>query len=711
VIEAKDYTGRTFAGRGKLRWRVGSWLTLALLTGLSLPPTLPASAAVVTGVGSWPWLDPLPQGNDLMSVACPTSTNCLAVGDVGTIMRSADGGKKWSSVRSPTNEPFAGVSCASPTICYAVAGQRLYDLHDWIVFGTSDGGASWARLASGSSHLNGLSCPSTTTCFAAGGEPYGSGEIAATKDGGNTWTVEATPPGDIYAIACASATTCIAVGGGNGWPTLIYATTNGGETWSKENSSAVTTLYSVACPSTTTCYTVGLNASVTGSPTILGTTNGGVNWVSENSNSPAINLKGITCPSVTRCVAVGGGPATVLATIDAGSTWSTENIPPGAKYGLESVSCWTSAECLAVGDFGTLIDTKDAGANWAADMSWSGVGTSGRIKCPSPAHCVTTAGSHAFSTLDGGLSWTDVAAGSQPNNPLSAIDCPDDLTCYASLYYDSSGLISHDGGLSWTATQGGSGFEDISCPSATTCYAVTYGSIAFCVITDGASWSCPHGVPRVPRAISCPAVLTCYVTGQPTYKTTDGGVTWIPQQAGLDLTAIDCPAVTTCFASGPGGVFFTTDGVNWSSFSSDVMVYSGAVSCPTTSTCYVSGGSLDNILVTTDAGLSWSVRHSGDSGGGDISCPTVQICFAIGHGLTTSALQRPPRLLPGSMAPAGNGLTRSRTGAPPPVPAESASASASQRLEPMTSIAISDISARVWPLIRELLLLLIGAIH
>ena len=70
--------------------------------------------------GPWVWRNPLPQGNDLYSVACPTQAACVAVGLSGTIISSSDGGVTWSSRTSGTQNGLTGVACPSASECLAV---------------------------------------------------------------------------------------------------------------------------------------------------------------------------------------------------------------------------------------------------------------------------------------------------------------------------------------------------------------------------------------------------------------------------------------------------------------------------------------------------------------------------------------------------------------------------------------------------------------
>ncbi len=56
----------------------------------------------------WFWQNPLPQGNTLYSVKYISATVGWAVGDLGTILKTTDGGTTWSSQTSGTTNNLWG---------------------------------------------------------------------------------------------------------------------------------------------------------------------------------------------------------------------------------------------------------------------------------------------------------------------------------------------------------------------------------------------------------------------------------------------------------------------------------------------------------------------------------------------------------------------------------------------------------------------------
>jgi photosystem II stability/assembly factor-like uncharacterized protein len=63
---------------------------------------IPAVLFLLPGIGQawWFWQNPKPTGNTLRSVCFIDSTTGYAVGDLGTLLKTTDGGLNWSSTRN-----------------------------------------------------------------------------------------------------------------------------------------------------------------------------------------------------------------------------------------------------------------------------------------------------------------------------------------------------------------------------------------------------------------------------------------------------------------------------------------------------------------------------------------------------------------------------------------------------------------------------------
>ena len=72
---------------------------------------------------NWSWQNPLPQGNTLYSVKYISAAVGWAVGDLGTILKTTDGGTTWSTQTSGTTNNLWGVFFTDANNGTAVGGK------------------------------------------------------------------------------------------------------------------------------------------------------------------------------------------------------------------------------------------------------------------------------------------------------------------------------------------------------------------------------------------------------------------------------------------------------------------------------------------------------------------------------------------------------------------------------------------------------------
>jgi hypothetical protein len=445
--------GTTGSGPNTLveHWNGTSWSNMtspnptgfvyAILTGVSCPSTTSCYAvdryssgsAVKTLIEHWngtSWsimTSPNPIGSDiptLQAVACPSTTNCNAVGNhygVGnaTLVEHWNG-TAWSLAASPpgTSQSALGqVACLSTTNCFAVGhyvspssgGKTLVEHWD---------GTSWSIVAtpnpSGATDasLDGIACTSTTSCFAVGNSTAANftSKTLIEQWNGTSWSIVSLNPtgimyGGLGGVSCPSPSSCFAVGQystGSDFKTLVERWN--GTSWSimaSPNPSGAFSLglNGVSCPSTTNCNAVGNSSQ---QPLIEHWN--GTSWTIATSPAPAgpANLTGVACATTTSCEAVGtyapSGQRTLVEHFN-GTTWSiaTTPNPAGATNAvLGGVTCVSATNCFAVGNSSTSSGSKTLVEQWSG-TAWSIVtspnpaaatdSTLTGVACPGAANC------------------------------------------------------------------------------------------------------------------------------------------------------------------------------------------------------------------------------------------------------------------------------------------------------------------------------------
>ena len=296
----------------------------------------------------------------------------------------------------------------------------------------------------------------------------------------------------------------------------------------------------------------------------------------------APGIQQLSCASTEDCFAV--GKTTFFATIDGGHTWTTSRLPPSVGV-LWGVSCPSSSECIAVGQ-GTATTTAEgpvaattdnAGATWAVSkLSWNESAGLNSISCGSTTDCVAvgsgSGGGVEYSTTDGGEMWTTPSTPPLGSPSLSSVSCASASDCIAVGQRGSGPAVTKttDGGLAWidqtVSAPESVGLNSISCASATDCVAVGSGSgggVVVATADGGSAWAAPTTplpVDLYLDAVSCAKeTTTCVATGSgdDIYETTSPQASWtlhLASPSAEDLYSVDCPSTDVCFAGGTNTV-------------------------------------------------------------------------------------------------------------------------------------------------------------
>lgn len=365
-------------------------LATVLTTDGSLASAVTARASVArssAGVAS----------SQLTGMACPSSTNCFAVGFFSVSGSGMDktlierwNGVRWAVVASPNpaGAKFSrlfGVGCQSASSCFAVGNQYFpasrsgktlierWNGKAWSIVASPNPAAGWANP-----QLNGVSC-TATACLAVGLKSFTSSDCCQTfaqRWDGTAWSTVPTPnlTGSRYsrldAVSCRATLGCVAVGGFA--TTGVFMTLV--ERWNGTSFSVVASpnhtdlgegdqLASVSCPSATSCEAAGswfLGGD--GKPATLIERWNGTQWSIVTSNDPPrsyAELHGMSCAAATNCTAVGdyfapppngfNGSKTLIERWN-GTAWSIVASPnAGADSSLATLKCVNATTCFAAG--------------------------------------------------------------------------------------------------------------------------------------------------------------------------------------------------------------------------------------------------------------------------------------------------------------------------------------------------------------------------
>lgn len=374
----------------------------------------------------------------------------------------------------------------------------------------------------------------------------------------------------------------------------------------------------------------GIGYAVGASGTALRTDDGGASWTGLATGTSA-NLARLQIIDPSTVVVLGGGGCTLRRTDDGGQTFRK-------IFVVAEVNCPDKVQSFFFVDRmtgylilrdGSVLRTTDAGQTFSKQTALPGTPASATGGNGVAADAVFTdastglaivnppgAGSVAYATADGGVSW----------KPVSSLPTATDVaTLYrfdaATIYAIGSNTLlrSTDGGKTFTRQPVGSGLNltSIRCVDASTCL-LTDDQGVLHRTTDGgltATTSTAASVPLAGAAFASATRAVAVGAAGETVVSDDGGINYAPSggdMGGNFLSLRPGPNPLSAFAPGSKGqIAYTVDGgVTWKAVSvptsSDIL----DTSWPTTETGYAldtHGG----LFRTANGGASWQTLSAG----------------------------------------------------------------------------------------------------
>ena len=303
--------------------------------------------------------------DSLLSVANPSGSNLVAVGNNGAIVTSNDGGTSWSLGTRQVDATLRSVYFATATKGWAVgdAGTILV---------TNDAGNTWTNQSVITSQsLTGVRFTDAQKGLVCGTK----GLMIMSTDGGNAWTSLSTgTTKNLRSVSYLNGTTAVAVGDS----TAIIKSTDGGTSWNLRSSglpgSTIRNFLSVQFPSPTVGYVVG------SSGVVRKTTDGGETWNAVSSlpsGSSLGSLRSAFFTDAQRGWVVGNfnnlagisNVGAVYVTSDGGLAWVqqfSDNVAQnGTTQALLAVAFSSSSNGVMTGSGGIIVSTQNGGTAWS----------------------------------------------------------------------------------------------------------------------------------------------------------------------------------------------------------------------------------------------------------------------------------------------------------------------------------------------------------
>lgn len=394
----------------------------------------------------WTWQNPLPQGNDLNEISIINEDIAYAVGDVGTIIKTVDGGESWEVLSKINNynnfsvRDITGVYFINENTGFAVSS----DYGNHLVFKTTDAGETWSSYNVGERFSSVLFIDQNIG-FIAGGHCESAGcygKMKKTTDGGESWYEVFNQPdvGVLASVYFIDGITGYAVSRfGN-----IFKSIDGGENWTLIRS-INGILYSV--------YFVDENIGYTTGSITLKTTDGGITWsdLYVNNNLGWMRSVYFLDPQIGFL----SGPAgLILKTTDGGMTWETQYT--GLSFSLNSIKFTGDDTGLCVGDNGQILKTIDTGTNWTTKTEGPRENNNDVFFINNTTGFIAGDEGMLLKTTDGGANWQEEISGVSAS--LNTVYFVNDNTGYAA---GEEGTIikTTDGGINWTTQYTGTSEE------------------------------------------------------------------------------------------------------------------------------------------------------------------------------------------------------------------------------------------------------------
>ncbi len=364
----------------------------------------------------WSTANPPLTSNRVKAAVSPAPDTFVAVGEAGTVWRSADGGTSWSAIASGTSATLNAITTAGTNlVAVGEAGAAVY---------SSDGGETWSVAQSGTTlPLVSLWANGGGLVIAVGGRLAGGGGSASvlirSTDSGATWSfpTSAAPNDNTFddlAAVYGTGSAIVAVGGCEfvcSTDFASYHSTDGGVTWTYHSSlTASAERRAGSLWGTGSTFIAGASSEY-----IYRSTDAGVSWTLESTGQLNITLE--VAGSGSNVVAASAN-GKIWSSIDVGDTWSVVRAASGNFYSLTA----TAQGFIATGASGGSPASGLISFGSATGETWNDLSLEPKVylrRFVSDGQKAVIFGDsqdgdkRIFGSLDNGGTWTSVDTGLQ----------------------------------------------------------------------------------------------------------------------------------------------------------------------------------------------------------------------------------------------------------------------------------------------------------
>jgi len=296
-----------------------------------------------------------------------------AVGAMGTILRSEDGGKTWQSVDIATDADLYRVFFVNEMEGWAAGGRiRMAPTNDQMrhderggygyIFHTTNGGKTWeCQYGERGRHLFGLYFTDENTGYACGER----GILLKTEDGGVHWKEYPTTGTRrwLYGITFKDKLNGFAVGESE----IVLRTTDGGKSWVKLNAPADRQFYGFRTFYRDVTFNGSTGCIVGQFGCILISSDGGQTWRSaatffDTKIRELLDLNSVQFVTDKLGFAVGELGTRLMVTEDGGKSWSLR--PVANRDWLRALWADADGKIVLVGEREKVLISNDKGFNW-----------------------------------------------------------------------------------------------------------------------------------------------------------------------------------------------------------------------------------------------------------------------------------------------------------------------------------------------------------